>query len=70
MKRPDLTSRELQKYVGEESSKIIQALVNSGLSCHAEEHYEGREAKAAENFNIQIRYDKRTKEIVRIWRTG
>ena len=46
MKCPDLTSRELQKYVGEKASEIIPNLVRLGLKIQSKEHFEGKATEA------------------------
>ena len=68
MKCPDLTSRELQKYVGEKASDIIPNLVRLGLKIQSKEHFEGKATEAASQSDIEIRFDKKTGEIIRIWR--
>lgn len=69
-KRPDLNSRELQKYVGENWKKVKELIEKTGLSVFCAEEKGGKEATISIARNVDIRYDRSNNEVIRIWRTG
>ena len=69
-RRPDLTSMELQKFVGEDYLRIKAELEKAGLKVFCGEHHEKREITSSLDRHVDIRYDKGNREIIRIWRTG
>jgi hypothetical protein len=69
-KRPDLTSMELQKYVGENWKKVKELIEKTGLSVFCAEERGGKEATISIARNVDIRYDRSNNEVIRIWRAG
>lgn len=68
-KRPDLTSMELQKYVGENWKKVKEIIEKTGLSVFCAEERGGKEVTISIARNVDIRYDCTNNEVIRIWRT-
>jgi predicted xylose isomerase-like sugar epimerase len=67
-KRPDLTSMELQKYVGDNYKQVKASLESTGLTVFCAEESRNPITKNVAR-NVDIRYDTANNEIIRIWRT-
>lgn len=70
MKRPDLSSRMIQEYVGENYVKVKKILEQAGLSIFCAEEKANATTAVSAVGDVEIRYDKYNGEIIRIWRKG